>query len=295
MNKAATLVISVLVLGGAAATAYFFWPDEEKHASTPALKPAPAMAKTESEAPQKRYPIAPRPKPETVSRVEKTVATETVAKAPPPPVVEPLPTLDSSDPKVTEELAPIVGLDRLSALFNVDNFIRRIVVTVDNLPRRQVPPRYLPTTPIAGRFQALGEEEGKQTLSGENYDRYSAYVALLESADVDSLIATYSVLYPLFQEAYEDLGYPDAYFNDRVVEAIDDLLEAPELYEPIKLVRPSVMFKYADPELEQLSAGQKVLIRMGPNNAARVKVKLRQIRHELTRSANMAAGSTGQR
>ena len=50
---------------------------------------------------------------------------------------------------------------------------------------------------------------------------------------------------------------------------------------PVKLVRPKVLYQFADPELEGLSAGQKIMVRMGPENAAKVKAKLREIRREL--------------
>jgi len=47
---------------------------------------------------------------------------------------------------------------------------------------------------------------------------------------------------------------------------------------PIPLVQPRVMFEYADASLERRSAGQKLLIRMGPANARIIKEKLREFR-----------------
>jgi hypothetical protein len=46
-------------------------------------------------------------------------------------------------------------------------------------------------------------------------------------------------------------------------------------------VQPSVLYKYADPKLESLSSGQKLLIRMGPENETAVKAKLRELRAAL--------------
>jgi Protein of unknown function (DUF3014) len=43
------------------------------------------------------------------------------------------------------------------------------------------------------------------------------------------------------------------------------------------------MYEFADPALEARSAGQKIMIRMGSENAAKVKAKLREIRREVTR------------
>ena len=53
-------------------------------------------------------------------------------------------------------------------------------------------------------------------------------------------MALYVRLYPLFQRAYEELGYPGQYFNDRVVEVIDSLLATPNVTEPIKVKRITV-------------------------------------------------------
>jgi len=43
-----------------------------------------------------------------------------------------------------------------------------------------------------------------------------------------------------------------------------------------------VRFEFADPELEAMSAGQKILVRIGIDNELRLKTKLREIRHALT-------------
>ena len=89
--------------------------------------------------------------------------------------------------------------------------------------------------------------------------------------------------YPLFQQSYAELGYPSRYFNDRVFDVIDHLLATPDLSGPIALTQPKVLYEFADPQLQELSAGQKMLLRMGPDNEARVKAKLREIRKLLQR------------
>jgi hypothetical protein len=86
----------------------------------------------------------------------------------------------------------------------------------------------------------------------------------------------------LFQQAYEELGYPGAYFNDRLVHAIDHLLATPEIAGDLALKQPRVLYEFADPQLEMLSAGQKAMLRIGPDNARRVKAKLRALRAEIT-------------
>jgi len=151
---------------------------------------------------------------------------------------------------------------------------------VDNLPRQTAPRRVMPLEPVPGAFAVL-DATGEASISAANSPRYVPYVRVFESLDTPALVKRYVESYPLFQRAYAELGFPNANFNDRLVEAIDDLLAAPEASAPVKLVRPKVLYQFADPELEQLSAGQKIMLRMGGENAARVKAKLREIRREL--------------
>ena len=126
---------------------------------------------------------------------------------------------------------------------------------------------------------------GEQRFAAENAARYAPFVRGLEAIDTARLGALYSRFYPLFQQAYVELGYPGKYFNDRLVEVIDHLLEAPELREPPALTVRHVLLEYADPELESRSAGQKLMMRMGRDNEARVKAKLKEIRARVAASA----------
>ena len=138
----------------------------------------------------------------------------------------------------------------------------------------------VPLNAASGVFLATpaGEES---TIDPANSARYAPYVRVFEAIESHALVQAYVRTYPLFQRAYEELGFPGRYFNDRLMEAIDDLLETPERDAPVTLLRPRVLFEFADPDLETRSAGQKILLRMGPENAARVKAKLAEIRREL--------------
>jgi hypothetical protein len=137
--------------------------------------------------------------------------------------------------------------------------------------------RIRPLQRVPGKFEVGGSEEAPE-LDPANYARYQPLVQTIRSLDTPRLVATYQRYYPLFQESYEGLGHPPQYFNDRLIEVIDHLLETPEVRDPIPLARPSVQYEFADPKLEALSSGQKLLIRMGTENAAAVKAKLREIR-----------------
>jgi len=135
---------------------------------------------------------------------------------------------------------------------------------------------------VTGAFRTSGPEEST-VVAPDNAARYTPYVRALEAVDSAKLVALYVRFYPLFQQAYAELGYPSRYFNDRVFEVIDHLLATPDVRGPIALVQPKVMYEYADPALQDLSAGQKMLVRMGPENEAKVKAKLRELKKALSR------------
>lgn len=202
---------------------------------------------------------------------------------------EPLPPLGESDAPVRETLNSVVGPDTVGQWLMPDGIVRRFVATVDNLPRRKVAATVRPLKAVPGPFVVAGEDESL-ALDEKNYARYAPLMKAVGSVDTRQLAATYLRYYPLMQESYEGLGYPSRYFNDRIVEVIDHLLATPEVQGPIRLTQPHVLYEFADPKLEALSAGQKALIRIGPENARVVKEKLRALRTEITRKG--ATGAT---
>jgi hypothetical protein len=193
----------------------------------------------------------------------------------------PLPDLANSDSPLRDAVAQLAGVDAVKAYLVPEDVIRRMVVTIDNLPRQKIAVDKRPTTAIGGSFAADGDEL-HATLNQKNFERYKPLVAVISKLDMQQLSAVYIHFYPLFQQAYQNLGYPNGYFNDRLVEVIDAMLASPEPKGPIQLVRPNVMYTFADPALEARPAGQKLLIRMGPENAQVVKAKLTELRAAIT-------------
>ena len=211
-----------------------------------------------------------------------------VAPAPADPARPPLPSLSQSDPVVRTTAVDLAGPSAQDVL-QTDDMVRRWVVTIDALPRARLPQRVSPVHRVDGQLAAGGAPEALH-LSPENYARYQPYLSLAESIDPKALVSAYRWLYPLFQQTYTELVRPEGYFNDRLIEVIDHLLATPELPAEPALTQPAVAYRLADPELEALSAGRKALLRMGPDNARRVKAVLERLRAELLREPPAAAG-----
>lgn len=245
------MVAGIVLLVGVAIGFYVMQESPEKQPVKSAKAPAAPAAPVQA------------PKPQTVQEIA--------------PV---LPQLQDSDQAMREALTGLLDEETFNKYFRHGAIVRHIVATVDNLPRKTATIRLLPIKPIGGKLLARGDEENL-VISPKNAARYTPYVRLAEMVDAKKLVAVYSRFSPLFQRAYQELGYPTGSFNDRLVTVIDHLLDAPEPKGPVKLVQPNVMFLYADPALEAQSAGRKMLMRMGLENEAKIKGKLKDIRREL--------------
>jgi hypothetical protein len=195
----------------------------------------------------------------------------------------------TADPEVALQsgLATLFGEPALAQWLIPEQLLRRLVATTDNLARNAriepLRPLRAPATPFAVQPEVLDATTGTErlTLGAPNFSRYDAAVALLAKTDMAAATQLYRQLYPSLQKTYEDLGYPDRYFNDRVVDIIDHLLATPEPNMPLLLEQPKVLYRYADVELESRSAGQKLLLRMGVNHTRIIKQKLREFRAQI--------------
>jgi hypothetical protein len=257
----ATFVLAALTLLGGVVFLLYSRPAGEK---PQAVVQAPQVGTAPAEVPRE-------PEPEPVFSPPAAPEAE-------PPV--PLPPLDTSDPEATEALASLAGKGFVERFLVPDAVIRKLVTTIDNLPREKVDMRVRVVPALGGRFLVAGTEDDI-VLHPDNFSRYDPFVRLVTAADPAEAAAVYARYYPLLQQAYQELGYPSRQFHGRLLEVIDHLLATPDVPTPIRLVRPHVLYKYAEPDLEARSAGQKALIRMGPEHTAVLKDKLRALRVEL--------------
>lgn len=193
----------------------------------------------------------------------------------PAPAIE-LPSLDQSDPQALHAAQQLSWLPTYATLLTGKDIIRNFVAFIDNLSRGELVANFSPLIKPADKFSVV-EVDQEIYLNEDSYARYNFYVDIINSINVEFALSQYLVLKPLFDEAYLELGYTDNAFESTLYQAIETVLNAPIIREPIKLVAPSVMYKFADPELEQLPSAQKLMIRMGPDNMIKLRPKLQQI------------------
>jgi len=256
------LLIGIAIVALLGAAAWYYWDEifAPPVPETPVSLPQPVEPEVDTGP---RYPM-PEPVPDAATGE----------------LVE-LPALDDSDAYFLLEVNAAFG-PAIEALLLREGVIDRLVASVDNLTRSKLPEQIRPVGRLQESFATDPGADDSLVLGISSYARYDALVAQLYYADIDKLYDTYRRFYPLFQKSYERLGYPNAYFNDRLIQVIDHLLATPEIEGPIVLVRPNVLYEFADPDLEALSSGHKLMLRMGPDNAATMKRLLSKFRVRLT-------------
>ena len=192
------------------------------------------------------------------------------------------------------------GLDRLARdwlgqqalkFLVLPGLAHHVVATVDNLPRSHAAPRVWPLYPVGGQMQLSPHVQGMQIAEG-NSARYDAVVAFVTGIEPAQAARWYRQAYPVLQQTYENLGYPGKHFNDRLVAVIDHLLQTPEPDAPLaaRLVQvqgqvtpqqPWLRYEFADPQLQALSAGQKILLRVGVLHRQHLKTYLQALRSQI--------------
>ncbi|MBU2978401.1 DUF3014 domain-containing protein [Alteromonas sp. C1M14] len=260
------LIIAVIVV---VIIAVLLWPSKEE--------PAPVIPKTPVEEtpviPDEPDDFTPAPAPEPVN-IEPT---EEVEPLPEPTEPDPEP-LDVSDAGVEEALKGISDTPEIDTLLVKEGMIQRFVVTVTNLANDEmVPAQQLPVTAPEQSFRVYRQAD-KEWIDAASYKRYTPYVSMIESFDNDALLELFKRYKGEIQTKYDEIGEPGQPFESVMVDAIDQLLDTPEVPVPVEVYSDSVAYKYADSKLENLSNPQKQLLRTGPDNMRRIKAKLRELK-----------------
>lgn len=266
----------VLVAAGAIGTIGYFLMDAEAK-RPPKLHELPTPA-----------PIQPANTPTAIN------AAKPVYDEPQPvPVPQPLPDLEQSDVAL---LAALKGLNinGLVEMVIPQEMLRKFVRAVDVLEEGKVITEYRPIASPQGAFVAdsfnvkvsggeLGEQQDVEQyrVSPKNYLRYTLFVQVISALDSDASIALYKRYYPLLNRAHQELGSGKGNFHSVLIRAIDKVLNSPDANGDMLLIHPKVYYEFADPALEKLPEAHKLLLRMGPDNAEKVKASLRNIRIKL--------------
>ena len=256
--------------------AVLFWPSDDSsdeaddaQATVEPQEAAPPVADGSLDDETEEFEGAPEPEPVQIDPdAEPEPMPEQEAPAPEP--------MDSSDTGIKESVASLSKQEDINTFLVDEGLLQRFVVSVTNIGNEEMANQQ-PLKAPEQTFRVY-EQAGKEWIDAASYKRYTPYVNMLESMENQELIELYQNYKPQIQEKYQEIGNPDMPFDEVAVKAINELLDTPEVPVPVEVYSDSVAYKYADPQLENLSAPQKQLLRTGPDNMRRIKAKLREIK-----------------
>ncbi|QIR13308.1 DUF3014 domain-containing protein [Shewanella aestuarii] len=194
----------------------------------------------------------------------------------PEEIVEPLPALAESDDFVEKKALTVADGMKIEPLILKKDMARQFVVFVDNLAQGELIRKASPLKGPETNF-TVSEITNKTYLNPDSYHRYDLYADFVDGLNNEQLAATYRELKPLFEQAFDELGYPDMSFDQRMQQAFNMIADTPIIEDPIELSSISVNYQFVDPNLEALPNAQKFLIRMGPENTRKIKNAIKRL------------------
>ena len=242
----------------------------------------------EPEAPPPAAPQTPVT-PEVEIEVEKIVAApvqpEVEPPAPPEPEVpvevEPPPiSLGESDGVLAETMASVNAGQVGEQFIMRPNGLERGVAIVDNLRQGAVPYKLLPVGRPSKAFP-FTDNGLAVTMDPAGFERYNGLADTVAGIDVSAALALYDLLSVAIEEAWDALGYTDTGFEDAVLSTLGAIMLTPATNVEARLIKDESNWIYEDEALESLSALQKQIMRMGPENADKIQAKARELRGAL--------------
>lgn len=265
--------------------AILFWPSNDANESSTSnntIEPVPAPT-TEIQPEQEEgitdmvepdvFQAPPVPSPVEITsnmEVEEFVAVEV------PVEVE----IDTSDATIKSALMSIASSELLGQILVNDRLLEKFVINVHNLANEDMSPKDSLVTPPSGKFNTF-EQADRQWIDNASFQRYNIYVEILESFDTEELISVFETYQPRIKEKFSEISRPNQSFDQALLDAINLLLDTPQVPVPIEVYSESVVYKFKDQRLESLAGPQKQLLRTGPENMRKIKDVLRDLKEAL--------------
>jgi hypothetical protein len=248
--------MAVVLFTAVAGAGIAWWWTTSRNVPTGAVAPPPSVSAAPTVAP-------------SVAATAPAASSPAVAEPDPPPAP-----LDAAG--LSGALTTLLGRDAVLRFLQLGDLPRHVAATVDNLARDQAPSAVWPVLPTPGHFTVM-EQDGRTVIDPDNELRYAPFVQWIEHLDAVRLAALYRSALPLLQQAYEQLGFPQHRFHDRLVQVMDHLLATPVLRAPLEVrltevqgpypsERPWVRYEFADPAP---AAGQAARVPPGAGDARR--------------------------
>ena len=187
-----------------------------------------------------------------------------------------LPPLDQTDPIVRQMVGQLSSHPAVAAWLTTDGLLLNFALISTKIANGETPVVELKVIGPVPRFRPRTAGD-RIYLDRASYRRYDRYAEAISALDARGTARVYTTLKPRITEAYAKMGPSDGNFDAVLERAIVEMLSVPVVEGEIELEPHGTVYAFADPRLQNLSAAQKQLLRMGPQNVHAVQAKLREI------------------
>jgi hypothetical protein len=212
-------------------------------------------------------------------------ASAAAVKPAPTPRAEPgeltaLPPLDETDAIVRELVSRLSSHPTVAAWLATDGLLVNFVVVTSRIANGETPVAELKAVGPVPRFSTRTSRDIAY-IDPSSYRRYDRHAEAVSAIDARGAAQLYATLKPRIADAYRRMGHPDGNFDPVLERAIIELLRVPAIDGEVALEPHGIVYAFAEPRLQSMTAAQKQLLRMGPQNVRAVQAKLREIASHL--------------
>ena len=193
------------------------------------------------------------------------------------------PDLLSSDDYVRQEIVNISPW--LSEWFSADQLIRKYVLIANDFAQGSRISKHMSILRFSEPFVVEQQGENGLYISPKSFTRYNKLAQTVQAINTKAAVAVYQKFRPLMLQVFAEFSYPKDFTLETIIEkAAGEIIATPLVEGQISLIRPSTLYKFADPKLEALNDVQKQMIRMGAENTKIIQNKSREFLVELGKS-----------
>ena len=161
-----------------------------------------------------------------------------------------------------------------------DDLFRRAASYFDGLSRGVILNKIFPLNTPEGEF-TVHKTGNELLLNAGNYERYNKTIGVILGLDMELIAEIFHTTRPLLEAAFAEMGYSSRQMDGIILQSIEQILSTPIIARPIALSQESVLYQFADPDLENLSPIQKQLLRTGPENTQKLQQQALELRDAL--------------
>ena len=165
--------------------------------------------------------------------------------------------------------------ENLAQWFGAKDVIHQYIFLINDISQNQILAKNRKFLQPPKKLEVQKDGQGLY-LDEKSYQRYDDFAQTIDQINVNKGVGVYQAFKPLLNHVYKLFSYPDTYqLDDIFLKAAANVIKAPVVEDRISLVKHSLLYKFEDKKLEELSAVEKQMLRMGPKNTKIIQAKLR--------------------